>query len=1353
MLGGSDDVSVSDVGPSGATLTFTLDSYSTTPIQGTEFFRLYAPGLTLRGLPGAPALPVASVPLIAPQGAQVQVSVLSEDVEWLADVRPAPWPSEHIEDDGSLPHAVAELKPDDRYYARGGAYPASVVEAADAGTLRGHRVVSVVFWPFRYDAGRDGLEIRRRIVARVSFTGGEPAVPGPATSGDRRWEPLMRGLFRNYETAKGWRRARSPLGPVGRARSAAERVGAAAGPEFKIRVRESSLYRVSYDDLAPLGFPQDVAAGELRLYESSYSPSTGQRVETEIPILVEDLDSDGTFEPGESFIFYGLSYWDRFRGKYGVGARARPHVYRLSIRESGGARMAHVGAWGEFPETATPRSFAESKRLHEDHVLNRAPNDPAVYLFWIQSMLTDEVLHFDVPSPDPDSLYGVRVRFQPSVPAAHAFSLYPANGAGGLDTLIVRRLFSSTSYQPEGKPPYTYYSGLAGKRGFLSSGDNSLRIIGERFSNGSYVPGLGAFLDWFDITYSRLYAAWNDSVTCTAGPSPTPQQIEVVGFTSPDILAFDVTDPLHADVLDLDGRNVVDAGGGAYTLVIRGEFPDRRRVAAASAQAIRNVEPPDLELDHPSDLRAEGAGADYLIVVYDGFAGEIEPLVALRESQGFNVAVARASDVYDEFGDGYKSPEAVKNYFTYAYNNWGAAYGLLIGDANEDRERVFISPQGNPSPRDFVPSYLILDEDISNAPAGPEIVNSDPWYGAHLDGDTRDWIPDMFIGRIPASNAQETRDVVAKIVRFESYGAADAWRSRGLFVADDNYSTNIFSSGGYCPSSAEAQYFEPVSERISSRLQDAKTGVPGFAAPVFKLRSYIGKFPVDPKVGCLDPWDLDTKVKPYTREHATPALVDTMSMGWLFVNYQGHGNEEVWTHETLFASYTGQNPLDDVSSLGNTDRPFFMLAFSCHVSDFDDRREADYGDCISERMVTLPEAGAVAAFASAAYEYLSTALLDEPVLGSLLVDPPIDQATDEAYIRIGPAVAKGEISYYLASPILNEHPLRTFCTLGDPATTIDAAPPRIYATLGDSLLADGDRLEDPSGADTLALRFEIRDEVSVDSTSIFVREIWHRTEGQDSTYTVPSAEYGLVRERQGRTYKLGHTAGLLPASMELVVGAVDRNGRRASFTLRSELSAVWKAGGRPLTQDDLIDGNADLSVDVSSPVPVDGELLSAMVDGVRSGAFEKVQLDAEGMEWELIARGFELADGGHTLSLLVDGRPVKSVAVRVDTRFRFASFIPYPSPCDEKGTTFFYELTTTGNVDIVEIVLKIYSVSGRLVAELRDPTPAIGRGSIYWPALDDHGDRVGNGVYLCRAVAVGSGGRKATVLGKVAVAR
>lgn len=1341
-------MALSESGPSGAALVFELGAYDTTHVSddGVTYTIFQAEGMTPAGEEGAPTLPAKTILLAVPHGARVSVKSRPGESSWLEGAVPPPWPKEMILDDGLLSHAVAELTADPRFYAAGPPYPRDIVEVVEAGTLRGKRMVSVGFLPFRFHPGRNGVEVIQRIDAEIEFTEGERGRVEIPRKGDGRWEPVLRGLILNYEDGSGWRRAPT-------AAPTADRSLGPENPEFKIRVTETALYRLDFDRLAAEGFPPDLDTEWPRLYEKAYDPAPEVQatVETEVPVLVHDSDSDGLFGPGDYIVFYGLSYWDGFPGEFGRGSRLRPHVYWLSWDEAGGSRMDTAPAWGDFQDPEIPFSFPETIHMEEDLVINRAPYDPEVRQFWLLPRVGEKALPFEVPSPDTERPYGVRLMMQPEQRGSHYVSLYVGNGEGATDTVVVRFRFDTPSTLPSYKPPVLFDSQMTRPAGFLSDGRNTLRFVGERNVGGEIAAGSAAYMDWFEVRYYRRYAAWDDGITCSAGGAGRPQQVEITDFGSADVLAFDVTDGRTPVAFDLGAENLIDAGDGTYTLILRGEFPQERRIAAVAVAGLKSPEPDAIEADKPSDLRAEGAGSDYLVIVYDEFASEIEPLVDLRRAQGFEPAVAKVSDVYDEFGDGHRSDESIKAYLTYAYNNWGSAYALLVGDANEDTENLMNGPEGAPTPPNLVPSPLIRHDAVSTAPSGPEIVNSDSWYAVGLDGIGGDWIPDMFIGRLPAGNRDEARELVSKTVDYEDLSAGDEWRSRGLFVTDDNYSSSIFFSASYCISSSETRYFEPVSDRASAALEDEESGVPGFEAPVFKLGNYLWNVPEVPKKGCYSGFVIND-IQDTTRTRVTPALLDSMSMGWLFVNYQGHGNEKVWAHETLFGSFVDFPEWDDVPKLGNTRRPFVLLAFSCHVADFDYIGEGDGGDSMAERMMLLPDAGAVAAFASTGYEYLSTATFNEPVIDALFIDPPVEEQSGEVYIRLGPALVKGEATYW-GSAGSNRSALQTYALLADPALRLDAAPPRITAVVGDTVLADGDRLESRDAGNTFDLRFDIRDEVAVDSSSVFLREVWHRFEGQDSTYDVPPSEYAISRDSGGRRFRADYTLRLLPASMEMIAGAVDRNGRASTMTLRAVLSAVWKADGRPLSPADLVAPSSDLAVKVSSPVPVEGEALSVAVDGVREKAFSKRGIDALGREWELSAESYPLEEGSHTLALLVDGRVAASTTVRVNTGFRFSSIVPYPNPCAEEGTTFFYELASEGAVDIEEVVLKIYSVSGRLVTELTAPSPGTGRGSIHWDLTDGYGEVVANGVYICRAIASDSRGKKARILGKVAVAR
>jgi hypothetical protein len=66
--------------------------------------------------------------------------------------------------------------------------------------------------------------------------------------------------------------------------------------------------------------------------------------------------------------------------------------------------------------------------------------------------------------------------------------------------------------------------------------------------------------------------------------------------------------------------------------------------------------------NRPSNLRDLANAADFVIISHRDFLESVKPLQSLRESQGLSVAVVDVEDVYDEFGYGDKSPQAVKDF-------------------------------------------------------------------------------------------------------------------------------------------------------------------------------------------------------------------------------------------------------------------------------------------------------------------------------------------------------------------------------------------------------------------------------------------------------------------------------------------------------------------------------------------------------------------------------------------------------------------------------------------------------------------------------------------------------------------
>ena len=104
------------------------------------------------------------------------------------------------------------------------------------------------------------------------------------------------------------------------------------------------------------------------------------------------------------------------------------------------------------------------------------------------------------------------------------------------------------------------------------------------------------------------------------------------------------------------------------------------------------------------------------------------------------------ADIFDEFGYGLVSPQAIKDFITYAYENWQAPapqYVLLVGDTTYDYK-----DNRNLGTVNYVPGYLIYTTHLGE-------TISDDWY-VQVSG--ADAVPDLYIGRLPANSAAQAED-------------------------------------------------------------------------------------------------------------------------------------------------------------------------------------------------------------------------------------------------------------------------------------------------------------------------------------------------------------------------------------------------------------------------------------------------------------------------------------------------------------------------------------------------------------------------------------------------------------------
>jgi hypothetical protein len=191
----------------------------------------------------------------------------------------------------------------------------------------------------------------------------------------------------------------------------------------------------------------------------------------------------------------------------------------------------------------------------------------------------------------------------------------------------------------------------------------------------------------------------------------------------------------------------------------------------------QNMIKPDLETTPRwrKSLLDPGWGADYIAIVADvqGFEDAIDPLLLHRRDQGLRVARVSVEQIFDEFGHGHRDPQAIKEFITYAAENWGPPaprYILLVGDATYDVTNMTRGKNRNRLPTRVAYTHF------------GGFVADDIWFGTDEEN-----IAKLAIGRFPAQNAPQLRAMVKKTIEYEDavLNAPGGWRDKALLIADD----------------------------------------------------------------------------------------------------------------------------------------------------------------------------------------------------------------------------------------------------------------------------------------------------------------------------------------------------------------------------------------------------------------------------------------------------------------------------------------------------------------------------------------------------------------------------------------
>lgn len=303
----------------------------------------------------------------------------------------------------------------------------------------------------------------------------------------------------------------------------------------------------------------------------------------------------------------------------------------------------------------------------------------------------------------------------------------------------------------------------------LSEGVNTVEVKGVLDTE---VPYSVFYVDSFDLSYQRLYKADGDYLLFKGNGN---QIVTVQGFTNPQIVVFNVTDPRNPA---FNTATTIGGTAGNYHVSLVPATPDTTYLAITPNAAITDT---NAWADTPSNLSSWDNRANYIVIAPKELAGAANNLANYRQGKGLVTKVVLLEDIMDEFNYGISSPEAIHAFLTYAYQNWSMPpkYVVLAGDGSYDYKNNLGFGEN------LVPVML------SVTPNG--LFPSDNLF-ADVDSD---YVPEMAIGRLPVLTSQELQNILNKIISFESTTnnrvilLSDNADGGGDFPGDSDYIANF----------------------------------------------------------------------------------------------------------------------------------------------------------------------------------------------------------------------------------------------------------------------------------------------------------------------------------------------------------------------------------------------------------------------------------------------------------------------------------------------------------------------------------------------------------------------------------
>lgn len=180
----------------------------------------------------------------------------------------------------------------------------------------------------------------------------------------------------------------------------------------------------------------------------------------------------------------------------------------------------------------------------------------------------------------------------------------------------------------------------------------------------------------------------------------------------------------------------------------------------------------------------------------EGFGKILLPLVMHKNKTGMPTIMLTLGDLYREPEyRGRDHAEIIKNAIAKARSMWGIKYVMLVGDCDKFPVRYTKSYDLGHWGHSYAPSDLYYADlfdstgtfqtwDYDGDDRFGEMQGNFAKNADDLNQDRLDLVPDVAVGRVPASTENELRTYVKKVIQYETTASA-SWFKRALLMTGD----------------------------------------------------------------------------------------------------------------------------------------------------------------------------------------------------------------------------------------------------------------------------------------------------------------------------------------------------------------------------------------------------------------------------------------------------------------------------------------------------------------------------------------------------------------------------------------